>query len=173
MTLGQCQKVVVVFNKMLSKFVDFIATFYFETNQNVSLLCFVGHGYFIINSSFHLPGNDPNSFALQIFENTSLWCENSYNRLQIKQKAKDIKGSNVAVLLDLENQIMNIYWNGKLQTDDSRPGGPSMVGMVGPIRPAFSMFGGCVQLSLQTGLERPTTCPGKRWVRHKKACDCD
>jgi len=103
-------------------------------------------------------GNDANSFALQIFENTSLWCENSHNRLQIKQKAKDIKGNNVAVLLDLENQIMNIYWNGKLQTDDSRPGGPSMVGVVGPIRPAFSMFGGCVQLSLQTGLERPTTC---------------
>ena len=135
---------------------------------------YFGHDHFIINSrSFYLSGNDANSFALQIFENTSLWCENSYNRLQIKQKAKDIKGSNVAVLLDLENQTMNIYWNGKLQTDDSRPGGPSMVGVVGPIRPAFSMFGGCVQLSLQTRLERPTTCPGKVWVRHKMTIEGD
>ena len=167
MTLGQYLKVVVFLTKCF-KFVNFIATFHFESNQNVSLLCFVFHGLFIINCpSFCLPGNDANSFALQIFENTSLWCENSYNRLQIKQKAKDIKGNNVALLLDLENQIINIYWNGKLQTDDSRPGGPSMMGVVGPIRPAFSMFGGCVQLSLQTGLERPNTCPGKIWVRHK------
>lgn len=108
-----------------------------------------------------LPGNNSNSFALQIFENTTLWCENSHNRLQIKQKPKEIKGSNVAVLLDLERQIMNVYWNGKLQTDDSRPGGPSLVGVVGPVKPAFSMFGSCVQLSLQTGQERPATCTGK------------
>lgn len=147
---------------------------HYEINQNVLLLYFVGHGLVVINSCpLYFPGNDANSFALQIFENTSLWCENSHNRLQIKQKAKDIKGNNVAVLLDLENQIMNIYWNGKLQTDDSRPGGPSMVGVVGPIRPAFSMFGGCVQLSLQTGLERPTTCSGKIWVKHKNTIECD
>ena len=107
-------------------------------------------------------GNDVNSFALQIFENTTLWCENSHTRLQIKQKAKDIKGSNVAVLLDLEQQIMNIYWNGSLQTDDSRPGGPSFVGVVGPVKPAFSVFGITVQFSLQTGLEKPTACTGKR-----------
>lgn len=110
---------------------------------------------------YNLTGNDANSFALQIFENTTLWCENSHNRLQIKQKAKDIKGSNIAVLLDLERQIINLYWNGKLQTDDSRPGGPSLVGVVGPVRPAFSVFGSGVQLSLQTGLERPLACSGK------------
>ena len=163
MTLRQRQKVVVHFNRILSKvFFNFIAKLHRETNQNVSLLYFAGFVLFIINyCPFNLPGNDENSVALQIFENTSLWCEHSHNRLQIKQKAKDIKGSNVAVLLDLENQFMNIYWNGKLQTDDSRPGGPSLVGVVGPIRPAFSMFGGCVQLSLRTGLERPTKCSGK------------
>lgn len=99
---------------------------------------------------------------MQIFENTAMWCENSHNRLQIKQKTKEIKGGNISVLLDLEQQIMNIYWNGRLQTDDSRPGGPSLVGVVGPVRPAFSVFGSSVQLSLQTGLEKPTTCTGKR-----------
>ena len=110
---------------------------------------------------FHLQGNDTNSFALQIYENSTLWCENTHNRLQIKQKTKDVKGSNVAVLLDLENQIMNVYWNGKLQTDDTRPGGPSLVGVVGPVRPAFSVFGSTIQLSLQTGLDRPSAYPGK------------
>ncbi|XP_073248422.1 E3 ubiquitin-protein ligase TRIM9-like [Porites lutea] len=105
-------------------------------------------------------GNDGNSFALQIFENTTLWCENSHNHLQTKQKAKDIKGSNIAILLDLEQQTMNIYWNGRLQTDDSRPGGPSFVGVVGPVKPAFSVFGSSVQLSILTGLEKPTVCTG-------------
>lgn len=64
------------------------------------------------------------------------------------------------MLLDLEQQIMNIYWNGRLQTDDSRPGGPSLMGVVGPVRPAFSVLGSCVQFILQTGLEKPTKCPG-------------
>ena len=56
---------------------------------------------------------------------------------------------------------MNIYWNGRLQTDDSRPGGPSFVGVVGPVKPAFSVFGSSVQLSILTGLEKPTVCTGK------------
>ena len=110
----------------------------------------------------NFPGNDTNSFALQIFENSNLWCENSHNRLQVKQKAKDIKGSNIAVLLDLEQQTMNVYWNGRLQTDDNRPGGPSLVGIVGPVTPAFSVLGNTVQFSLQTGLERPTKATGER-----------
>ncbi|XP_068681372.1 E3 ubiquitin-protein ligase TRIM9-like [Montipora foliosa] len=105
-------------------------------------------------------GNDTKSFALQIFENDNLWCENSHNRLQVKQKAKDIKGSNIAVLLDMEQQTMNIYWNGRLQTDDSRPSGPSLVGIVGPVKPAFTVFGSTVQLSLRTGLKKPTKCSG-------------
>ena len=67
----------------------------------------------------------------------------------------------MAVLLDLENQMMNVYWNGKLQTDDSRPGGPSLMGVVGPVRPAFTVYGSIVQLSLQTGVERPAAYPGK------------
>ena len=67
----------------------------------------------------------------------------------------------MAVLLDLENQMMNVYWNGKLQTDDSRPGGPSLMGVVGPVRPAFTVYGSIVQLSLQTGVERPAVYPGK------------
>lgn len=67
----------------------------------------------------------------------------------------------MAVLLDLENQMMNVYWNGKLQTDDSRPGGPSLIGVVGPVRPAFTVYGSIVQLSLQTGVERPAAYPGK------------
>ena len=92
-----------------------------------------------------------------------MWCENSHNRLQIKQKAKEIKGSNISVLLDLEQKIMNIYWNGRLQTDDIRPAGPSLVGVVGPVKPAFSVFGSSVQLSLQTGMENQTTCTGKRY----------
>ena len=72
------------------------------------------------------------------------------------------------MLLDLEKQIMNIYWNGRLQTDDSRPGGPSLVGVIGPVRPAFSLLGSSVQLSLQTGLEKPTTCTGKTWKDSKR-----
>ena len=57
---------------------------------------------------------------------------------------------------------MNIYWNGRLQTDDSRPSGPSLVGIVGPVKPAFTVFGSTVQLSLRTGLKKPTKCSGKR-----------
>ncbi|PFX18591.1 E3 ubiquitin-protein ligase TRIM9 [Stylophora pistillata] len=117
-------------------------------------------------------GNDTDSYALQIHENGTLWCENTHNRLQIKQKAKEIKGSNVAVLLDLENQVMNVYWNGKLQTDDSRPGGPSLMGVVGPVRPAFTVYGSTVQLSLQTGLERPAAYPEPP-VIHLEQCSVE
>ena len=56
---------------------------------------------------------------------------------------------------------MNIYWNGRLQTDDSRPGGPSFVGVVGPVKPAFSVFGSSVQFSILTGFEKPTVSTGK------------
>ena len=56
---------------------------------------------------------------------------------------------------------MNIYWNGRLQTDDSRPGGPSFVGVVGPVKPAFSVFGSSAQFSILTGLEKPTVSTGK------------
>ena len=110
---------------------------------------------------WYFPGNDTNSFALQIFENSNLWCENSHNRLQVKQKTKDIKGSNIAVLLDLERQTMNVYWNGRLQTDDNHPGRHSFVGIVGPVTPAFSVLGSIVQFSLHTGLEKPTKSTGE------------
>ena len=105
-------------------------------------------------------GDDDDSFALQVFENTTLWCENTSHRLQVKQKANQMKGSNVAVLLDLDQQTLNIYLNGKLQTDDSRPGGPSLVGLTGPLYPALSMFGTNIQMSVQSGLKIPTHSPG-------------
>ena len=56
---------------------------------------------------------------------------------------------------------MNVYWNGRLQTDDNHPGRHSFVGIVGPVTPAFSVLGSIVQFSLQTGLEKPTKSTGE------------
>lgn len=105
-------------------------------------------------------GDTEGSFALQIYENTTMWCENTNQRLQIKQKTKEFKGSNIAILLDLDDATMCIYLNGKLQTDQSRPKGPSFVGVNGTFRPALSIFGTSVQTSVLSGLEVPVTPPG-------------
>ena len=89
-----------------------------------------------------------------------MWCENTQQRLQIKQKTKEFKGSNIAIFLDLDEGTMSVYLNGKLQADQSRPKGPSFVGVTGSLRPALCLYGTSVQLSVLTGLENPTRCPG-------------
>ncbi|XP_020900175.1 E3 ubiquitin-protein ligase TRIM9 [Exaiptasia diaphana] len=105
-------------------------------------------------------GDFDESFALQIYENTTMWCENNNQRLQIKQKTKEFKGCNIAILLDLDESTMCIYLNGKLQTDQSRPKGPSFTGVKGDFRPALCLFGSSVQTSILSGLEVPTKPPG-------------
>lgn len=90
-----------------------------------------------------------------------MWCENTHNRLQVKQKSKEFKGSNFAVLLDLDKRIMNIYLNGKLQTDQTRPKGPSFVGITGTFYPALCLYGTSVQASIQSGLHVPSRSPGQ------------
>lgn len=115
----------------------------------------------LILRSFCYPSGDfDDSFALQIYENTTMWCENTNRRLQIKQKTKEFKGCNIAILLDLDESTMCIYLNGKLQTDQSRPKGPSFIGVKGVFRPALCLFGSSVQMSILSGLEVPTKPPG-------------
>ncbi|XP_048586453.1 E3 ubiquitin-protein ligase TRIM9 [Nematostella vectensis] len=105
-------------------------------------------------------GDYDDSFGLQIFENTTKWCDTGSQFIQVKQKTKEFKGCNIAVLLDLDEQMMNVYLNGKLQTPDTRPGGPSFVGVSGTFSPALSVYGTSAQMTLIPGLQSPSTPPG-------------
>ena len=86
---------------------------------------------------------------------------NNSNRIQVKRKTKDIKESNIAFLLDLNKEIMNVNLKGQLQSDDNRPGGPTFIGVQGEFYPAMTLFGNNVQISVQSGLEVPLKAPSK------------
>ena len=98
---------------------------------------------------------------MQLFENVSMRTDSTNNRIQVRNKPKVIKDSNIAVLLDLDRHVMYVYLNGKLQSVESRPGGPTFTEVMGTFYPALSLFGTSVQLSVQSGLPVPKTPPGR------------
>lgn len=100
-------------------------------------------------------GNDTNSFALQVFAGTSVRTENSKNKIQIKRKAADIKGSSFGVLLDLNKEILNVYLDGELQVRTKSSKGPSFKGLSGMFCAGLCLYGSNVKMSLVTGIETP------------------
>lgn len=102
-----------------------------------------------------IPGNTSSSYALQVFEGTTARTENSKHKIQIKKKAKDLKDSSFGVFLDLNNRFLNVYHDGELQTDISRPKGPSFKGLSGEYCAALCLYGTKVELSMVTGIATP------------------
>jgi hypothetical protein len=109
-------------------------------------------------------GNDSSSFALQVFAETGVRTEHSKNKIQIKKKAKDVKGCSFGVLLNLNKEILNIYLDGELQKTSASPKGPTFKGLTGMFCAALSLYGTNVQMSLVTGIETP---PPPGLERHK------
>lgn len=108
-------------------------------------------------------GNTSSSYALQVFEGTTARIENSKHKIQIKRKAKDLKESSFGVLLDLNNQFLNIYLDGELQTDISRPKGPSFKGLSGEFCAGLCLYGTKVEMSMVTGIATPSA-PGTKEI---------
>lgn len=108
-------------------------------------------------------GNTSSSYALQVFEGTTARTENSKHKIQIKRKAKDLKESSFGVLLDLNKQFLNIYLDGELQTDISRPKGPSFKGLSGELCAGLCLYGTKVEMSMVTGIATPSA-PGTKEI---------
>jgi len=108
-------------------------------------------------------GNTSSSYALQVFEGTTARTENSKHKIQIKRKAKDLKESSFGVLLDLNKQFLNIYLDGELQTDISRPKGPSFKGLRGELCAGLCLYGTKVEMSMVTGIATPSA-PGRKEI---------
>lgn len=104
-------------------------------------------------------GNASSSYALQVFEGTTARTENSKHKIQIKRKAKDLKESSLGVLLNLNKQFLNIYLDGELQTDISRPKGPSFKGLSGEFCAGLCLYGTKVEMNMVTGIATPSA-PG-------------
>jgi len=102
-----------------------------------------------------IPGNTSSSYALQVFGGITARTENSKHKIQIKKKAKDLEDSNFGVFLDLNNRFLNVYLDGELQTDISRPKGPSFKGLSGEYCAALCLYGTKVELSMITGIATP------------------
>ena len=102
-----------------------------------------------------IPGNTSSSYALQILEGITARTENSKHKIQIKKKVKDLKDSSFGVFLDLNNRFLNVYLDGELQTDISRPKGPSFKGLSGEYCAALCLYGTKVELSMITGIATP------------------
>lgn len=100
-------------------------------------------------------GNASSSYALQVLEGTTARIENTKHKIQIKRKAKDLKGSRFGVLLDLNSQFLNIYLDGELQTDISRPKGPTFRGLSGEMCAGLCLYGSKVEMSIVTGIATP------------------
>ena len=98
-----------------------------------------------------------------MFEGTTARTENSKHKIQIKRKAKELKESSFGVLLDLNKQFLNIYLDGELQTDISRPKGPSFKGLSGELCAGLSLYGTKVEMSMVTGIATPSA-PGKKEI---------
>ena len=101
-------------------------------------------------------GNTSSSYALQVFEGTTARTENSKHKIQIKRKAKDLKENSFGVFLDLNNQFLNIYLDGELQTDIGRPKGPSFKGLSGEFCAGLCLYGTKVEMSMVTGIATPS-----------------
>ena len=108
-------------------------------------------------------GNASSSYALQVFEGTTARTENSKHKIQIKRKAKDLKESSFGVLLDLNKHFLNIYVDGELQTDISRPKGPSFKGLSGEFCAGLCLYGTKVEMSMITGIATPSA-PGREEI---------
>ncbi|KAJ7379928.1 hypothetical protein OS493_012689 [Desmophyllum pertusum] len=96
-------------------------------------------------------GEDSDSYAVQINEHPNASCSNTKNRVQIKRPSKELTHANIGVLLNLDEHFLNLYLNGKLLTDPSRPNGPTFVGLSGEFYPALSLYGTNVKLTVHTG----------------------
>lgn len=90
-----------------------------------------------------------------MLEGTTARIENTKHKMQIKRKAKDLKGSRFGVLLDLNSQFLNIYLDGELQTDISRPKGPTFKGLSGEMSAGLCLYGSKVEMSMVTGIATP------------------
>lgn len=108
-------------------------------------------------------GNTSGSYALQIFEGTTARTENAKHKIQIKRKAKDLKESSLGVLMDLNNQFLNIYLDGELQTDIGRPKGPSFKGLSGEFCAALCLYGTKVEVTMVTGIATPSVPGNQGW----------
>lgn len=104
-------------------------------------------------------GNDSSSFALQVFTETGVRTENTKNKIQLKKKANDIKGSIFGVLLDLNKEMLNIYLDGELQKTATSPKGPSFKGLSGMFCAGLCLYGTNAMMNLTTGIETPPS-PG-------------
>lgn len=100
-----------------------------------------------------------------MLEGTTARIENTKHKMQIKRKAKDLKGSSFGVLLDLNNQFLNIYLDGELQTDISRPKGPTFKGLSGEMIAGLCLYGSKVEMSMVTGIATPLV-PGTSPVNY-------
>ena len=90
-----------------------------------------------------------------MFEGATARTENTKHKIQIKRKAKDLKESSFGVLLDLNKQFLNIYLDGELQTDISRPKGPTFKGLSGEMCAGLCLYGSTVEMSMVTGIATP------------------
>lgn len=102
-----------------------------------------------------------------MFEGTTVRTANSKHKIQIKRKAKDLKESYFGIFLDLNNQFLNIYLDGELQTDFSRPKGPSFKGLSGEFCAGLCLYGTKVEMSMVTGIATPP--PPGRFVQCPKS----
>ncbi|EDO40277.1 predicted protein [Nematostella vectensis] len=91
-------------------------------------------------------GEDSHSYAVQINEHPTTTCINTKNRIQIKRSSAEMTNSNVGVLLNLDDHLLNIYFNGK-----SVPNGPTFHGITQAFYPALSLYGMNVKLTVHTG----------------------
>ena len=58
-------------------------------------------------------GEDSDSYAVQINEHPKATCINTKNRVQIKRTSPEVVHSNVGVMINLDEHLLNIYLNGK------------------------------------------------------------
>jgi len=66
-------------------------------------------------------GEDTHSFAVQLNEHQTTTCINTKNRIQVKKTSQEMTNSNVGVLLNLDERLLNIYFNGKNMNDYQGP----------------------------------------------------
>ena len=103
-----------------------------------------------------IPGNDSDSYALQVFQGTNARVESSKNKIRISRAAAELEGCSVGVLLNLSRQHLNLYLDGQLLTDIGRPKGPSFRAVNGTFCASLCLYGANVGMSLVTGIATPS-----------------
>ena len=73
--------------------------------------------------------------------------------------------------MDLNNQFLNIYLDGELQTDIGRPKGPSFKGLSGEFCAALCLYGTKVEVTMVTGIATPSVPGNQGWSPKESLTD--